>query len=303
MSTYCISDIHGCASTFFDMLDLISLGKDDDLYVLGDIIDKGPQSAEMLMWATTEAGNNIHFLLGNHEDMAYQVLSRNPKDMKCFRFGDDWLNNCGAYTVEELRQKTDADWRQDVLLPWLENLKPYEIIDVNSKKIALVHAGFDPYLYHTGSEAEPMVIEKESLLNEDIGYGIGLQYKENMIWIRDLWLKSGDCPLETVYGHTCFNEKAVELYKQENIDDNARGGGGRIFHARNRHGIDCGCANVNHPTCHALGCLRLDDMEEFYLKGQDYDLYEIKTKQVLKSAWDSRERFRSRIGKSVSKKD
>lgn len=48
MSTYCISDIHGCFNEFQDMLKLINFQKEDELYILGDIIDRGPQSAEML---------------------------------------------------------------------------------------------------------------------------------------------------------------------------------------------------------------------------------------------------------------
>lgn len=69
MSIYCISDIHGCFIEFNKMLRLINFQESDELYILGDIFDRGPASAEMLWWATKQAPANVHFLLGNHEDM------------------------------------------------------------------------------------------------------------------------------------------------------------------------------------------------------------------------------------------
>ena len=41
---YCISDIHGYYGLFCRLLDKIRFGDKDKLYVLGDIIDKGPDS-------------------------------------------------------------------------------------------------------------------------------------------------------------------------------------------------------------------------------------------------------------------
>ena len=48
MGIYCISDIHGCFNEFQQMLELINFQESDELYILGDIIDRGPASAEML---------------------------------------------------------------------------------------------------------------------------------------------------------------------------------------------------------------------------------------------------------------
>ena len=49
MATYCISDIHGYYDKFIALINLIEFDPAADrLYILGDIIDRGPQSAEML---------------------------------------------------------------------------------------------------------------------------------------------------------------------------------------------------------------------------------------------------------------
>jgi len=42
---FAISDIHGCVKTFKKLvIDIINLSKEDKLYLLGDYINKGPDS-------------------------------------------------------------------------------------------------------------------------------------------------------------------------------------------------------------------------------------------------------------------
>ena len=69
---YAISDIHGCSKTFRRALDLIDLDKtDDELFLLGDYIDRGPDSLGVLqtIWRLEEEGYRIKCLMGNHEEM------------------------------------------------------------------------------------------------------------------------------------------------------------------------------------------------------------------------------------------
>jgi Calcineurin-like phosphoesterase. len=47
MSTYVISDIHGCYNEFLSMLEKIRFSGSDNLILSGDYIDKGKQSYEM----------------------------------------------------------------------------------------------------------------------------------------------------------------------------------------------------------------------------------------------------------------
>ena len=48
MSTYVISDIHGEYDMFMDLLEKISLQDSDTLYILGDILDRGPHPVKTL---------------------------------------------------------------------------------------------------------------------------------------------------------------------------------------------------------------------------------------------------------------
>mgnify|MGYP004671963733 FL=1 len=64
---YVMSDIHGCYEEFIEMLELINFKNEDDLYILGDILDRGENPIKILQYIKNKS--NIHMLLGNHEDM------------------------------------------------------------------------------------------------------------------------------------------------------------------------------------------------------------------------------------------
>jgi serine/threonine protein phosphatase 1 len=45
---YAIADIHGCCKTFHALIEKLQLKESDDLYLLGDYIDRGPDSKGVL---------------------------------------------------------------------------------------------------------------------------------------------------------------------------------------------------------------------------------------------------------------
>ena len=68
MATFAVSDIHGCFDEFLDLLELIDFTSSDKLYILGDVIDRGPKIAEMISFLATKP-DNILLQWGNHEKM------------------------------------------------------------------------------------------------------------------------------------------------------------------------------------------------------------------------------------------
>ena len=76
MSKYAISDIHGCIATFKTLLDKIKFSKEDELYLLGDYIDRGPDSKGVIdhIWYLQKSGYQVHCLRGNHENMLLQEV-------------------------------------------------------------------------------------------------------------------------------------------------------------------------------------------------------------------------------------
>ena len=65
MSTYVCSDIHGNYDLFMKALEKIQFNNNDELYILGDMIDKGNQVIKLLEYIVHH--NNIHCIIGNHE--------------------------------------------------------------------------------------------------------------------------------------------------------------------------------------------------------------------------------------------
>ena len=77
---YCISDIHGELDLFIKLLKKINFNKNDQLIILGDIIDKGTKSIELseLIFSM----ENVKVLMGNHEYefyKYYQALKQQNK--------------------------------------------------------------------------------------------------------------------------------------------------------------------------------------------------------------------------------
>ena len=64
---YVVSDIHGQYEKLVKLLEVINFNSTDELYILGDIIDRGPEIVKVVDLVMSTP--NIHMILGNHEDM------------------------------------------------------------------------------------------------------------------------------------------------------------------------------------------------------------------------------------------
>lgn len=68
---YVISDIHGCYHEYIELLKKINFCDEDELYVLGDVVDRGPDPIKVLQDMMLRA--NVYPILGNHDYMALKV--------------------------------------------------------------------------------------------------------------------------------------------------------------------------------------------------------------------------------------
>ena len=63
---YCISDIHGCFDEFEELLNRVGFSDQDQLYILGDLVDRGPNVDKCVEWVgehrANEVGSNVHFI-------------------------------------------------------------------------------------------------------------------------------------------------------------------------------------------------------------------------------------------------
>ena len=70
--TYVMSDLHGCYDKYAQMLEKICFGDGDTLYILGDVIDRGPDGIKILM--DMMGRKNVIPIIGNHESLALSSL-------------------------------------------------------------------------------------------------------------------------------------------------------------------------------------------------------------------------------------
>ncbi|HMX05123.1 MAG TPA: fructose-bisphosphatase class III, partial [Chitinophagales bacterium] len=143
MRRFAISDIHGCHQTFSALLDTLQLTKEDELYILGDLIDRGPNSIAVIdqVLKMVEEGYKVTTLMGNHEWMFMQALDETIPYCWDWRRYQAWVKNGGVTTMMNLGYKRiddlkNIDKKYDT---WVRSLKPYIELD----KVILVHAGFN----------------------------------------------------------------------------------------------------------------------------------------------------------------
>ena len=77
-----IPDIHGCAMTLKVLLEnILKVTKHDELYFLGDYIDRGPDGKGVIdyLMLLQKEEYNVHCLKGNHEDMCVKAFTVDQK--------------------------------------------------------------------------------------------------------------------------------------------------------------------------------------------------------------------------------
>lgn len=94
MANYVMSDLHGCYDSFLLMLETINLTNDDTLYILGDVIDRGDKSLEIIDYIVSKP--NIVWLKGNHEE--FLIDSVETKDSRLW-FNEWWIYYLSTNTL------------------------------------------------------------------------------------------------------------------------------------------------------------------------------------------------------------
>ena len=133
---YVMSDIHGCYEEFLEMIKKIELQETDTLYILGDVIDRGNGSLQILDYIMNH--QNIKIILGNHEDLFLNWYKAKIKLFPYIR----WLFS--TFNMTFLKQfKTLSTVDKEKYFNFLQSLALYKIITVNDKKYLLIHAGIN----------------------------------------------------------------------------------------------------------------------------------------------------------------
>lgn len=185
MRRIAISDIHGCYKTFQYLIqEKIQLTLEDKLYLLGDYIDRGPGSKEVLdfIMSLREQGYIVHCLMGNHEAMMINSINDLSESRR-------WMFNGGAETMESFQAESLSDIPEKYW-DFLRSLRTHLLLD----DYVLVHAGIN-----------------FEVLNP-------LEDEDSCIWLRHWYDKIDKDWLDgriIVHGHTVTIRNAIEQRIQD----------------------------------------------------------------------------------------
>lgn len=230
-----MSDIHGEYEKYIKMLDKINFKDEDMLYILGDIVDRGPHPIKVILDLMKRP--NVVCLAGNHEQMAMECFGFLMQEISEASINDfseemvekliNWQENGAIPTTDEFHQ-LDKKTKQEVI-DFIGDFDVYEEVIAGDKEFVLVHAGFRNY----SPDRELWDYELDELVWERMDYDV--QYFE------DKYVVTGHTPTQL-------------------IDENPRKG--YIYHNANNIAIDCGA----HFEGGRLGCICLETFEEFYVE-------------------------------------
>lgn len=228
---YAMSDIHGCFDQYQAMLSEIQFKSTDTLYVLGDVIDRGPDGIKILQ--DMNGRSNVFPILGNHEFTAAVCLPWLMEEVTEQRLASldetqlaalsEWIANGGGPTLRSLQQLSTEE-RQDIL-EYLQEMELYAEVEAGGRRFVLTHAALENFDPEKSLDAYEL---------QDFLFG---RPGPDMVYYPDKIL---------VFGHT---------------PTRLLGGQDRIFRKGTMVDIDCGCVFQGGR----LGCLCLNTLEEFYV--------------------------------------
>jgi len=223
---YVVSDIHGNYELLVKLLKKINFSEDDTLFVLGDVIDKGKDVRKLLNLLFGELRYNSVVLAGNHEyDLIKLVTDLIVKDAS----DDVILSECKKFLGVDKLTFQDID---DIMnMPYTHEEDDF----------ILVHAGI-PF------DIKGNQIPLEQAPIEDLVYDRRFK-NENFLPPNTKCVIFGHTPTFYIDGH----RGKIIKYQKENTEGNNPKDYYKVH-------IDTG----NYLTG-ILGCLRLDDMQEFYV--------------------------------------
>ncbi len=237
MAVYVMSDIHGEYDRFCELLKIIDLKDDDLLYILGDVVDRGPNPIKILLKLMKMP--NVICLVGNHELMALECLKFLMKEISDMSIEEldaemldnilTWQINGSSTTIAEFRKLTPET--QQEVIDFIREFLIWEELTVNGKDYLLVHAGLDNF----SPEKDIEDYSLHDLVWADVDY--------EKPYFEDITVINGHTPTQTITG----NPRPGYIYKKNNHID-----------------IDCGACFEGGR----LAALCLDTGEEFYTEAK-----------------------------------
>ncbi|MEZ5013379.1 MAG: metallophosphoesterase [Chitinophagales bacterium] len=143
MARYAIGDIHGCFKTYLALLEQLNITKADEVYILGDLIDRGPGSKAVMdhIMDMQEQGYAFTVIKGNHEWLMAQAIDETIPYCWDYRRFQLWMKNGGVTTMMNFAFQKQDDLKK-IDMKYFEFLKSTKHF-VELDNCYLVHAGFN----------------------------------------------------------------------------------------------------------------------------------------------------------------
>ena len=140
-NVWVIGDVHGYFGTLEALIERLAPSESDAIVMLGDLIDRGPTSANVVNYVRTTA--NVHSIRGNHEQMMIEGFDDALFFRDLSKEARIWYHNGGVNTelsyIAKYGNDDDACDRASGDVEWMRAL-PTEIVLDDWR---LVHGGYD----------------------------------------------------------------------------------------------------------------------------------------------------------------
>lgn len=223
---YVMSDLHGRFDKYSKMLETIGFCENDTLYILGDVVDRGQDGIRILLDLASRP--NIVPLIGNHDRTALFLLGYREK----------LIEKLGEKKLLELFEL----WLSDGGLP---TYRQFCALDEKERRDAI---GFIKEMKYF---CELQVNGNRFFLAHTVPEYDG----KPLAGHEDICFISGEPDYGTEY---CGGVTVVTGHTPTELIDPAYKG--RIWRGNGHIALDCGAGFDGR-----LGCLRLDDMKEYYV--------------------------------------
>ncbi len=227
---YVIGDIHGNKEKYNEMLSKISPKDTDAVFVLGDVIDIGEDSIEILKDMMYRA--NIYPVLGEHEYMARKIFpliikAKSIEEAEEMLKAEEkaefekWLSMKSEKTVSDFLALSDED--KESIIDYLSEFQAFEEVEAGGKTFVLTHAGIDNFVSDKALED----YEEEDFVFAETDY--------TKVYFKNKYLITGHKPTVAI------NQKFM----------------GKVYSKNGHIALDCGAAYGGKLAAICLDALKL----------------------------------------------
>ena len=274
---YVIGDVHGCYEEFKQLVTGILMQDERAQFVLvGDIVDRGPNTWEMLEWAMNNVNrrsSRFKMIMGNHEYIKIKFLE-NYLSGKAAGYYNSLVDiPADTYNFRDvLIEHKASDEKIVEICNFFKSLPIYYEVNVKVRQ------------YNYSEKKKHFIIVHSDVRREYLNKDE--TFKRRVITPKGVWeiRRTGKPnPISSIledrnyFGHSELNHTIiVHGHTPTIINDLVIRGAksGCIDFKYNDINVDCGIVfkNAQKPTAN-LAAIRLDDLEEFYLYKYPEELY------------------------------